>query len=849
MTKFYTNISQIGNHIFTRGFDENGQRFAHRELYEPYLFISSQRETGLTDIHGQTVEQKNFEKISDARAFIDMYKDVAGIKIYGFDRWPYVHIYDTFKDIEPDTSKINVIGIDIEVISDDGSFPQPEAADHPIVSIAMRRRDLKIVLGLGEYQSSDKNTYYIQCKNEYELLLKFLESWEKLDVDVLTGWNTEFFDIPYLIHRITRVLGEDAVNRLSPWKKIHAYTVSYGSKKLTSYNIIGIACLDYLAVYKKFRLQPRESYRLDYIAELELGEKKVDYSEEGDLRDLYRLNFQKFIDYNIQDTDLILRLEEKLGYLNQIFAIAYDAGTNFNDALSTLTNWDSIIHRYLRDQNTVIPLQRSPMTSHHIEGGYVKPPYTGMHEWVMSFDLNSLYPSLIQGYNISPDTWVKNLPELYETRMRSNVNHLFDRKIDTSLLKEYDVSMTANGNLFSRDKRGFLPQLMADMYEKRVYYKNKFFEAKLQHQENPTPELERDISRFHNMQHALKILLNSAYGALASKYFRWFELEHAEAITMSGQLAIRWVERDINAYLNKILMTENQDFVLAIDTDSVYVCFDALVKHVFKDTSNTNDVINFLDKVAKTKIEPVIDKSYQDLADYMNAFEQKMVMKRENIANKAIWTAKKRYIMNVYDSEGVRYETPDLKMMGIEAIRSSTPGVCREYIKQTLEIIMSKNEKAVQDFIKTVREEFYTLSFDDIAFPRGITMTTTKTSSTGSTYNDTYACDQHIYKKGTPIQVKGALLYNHYIDKYNLDRKYEKISDGEKIKFCYLKVPNPIKEKVISCPGRLPPELNLDKFLDYDMQFEKGYLSPISSILEAIGWHAEKKSTLEDFFI
>jgi DNA polymerase elongation subunit (family B) len=847
LSEFYTNVSQIGNHILIRGFDEKGERVQRKVLYEPYLFISTNKKTAYHDITGRPVERKNFENISEARDFVKQYSDVGGIQIYGYDRWPYVYIYDHYKDINPDTTKVNIVGLDIEVASDDG-FPEPESANKEVTAITIRRGDMKIILGCGEFKSNDKNIYYIQCKNEVDLLEKFLLSWENLDVDVVTGWNTEFFDIPYLVHRISKLLSEESSKRLSPWNRIRQYTVNMGVKTSIGYEITGIASLDYLAVYRKFQLAPRDSYRLDNIVEIELGEKKLDYSEHGNLHNLYREDYQKFIEYNIRDVDLIFMLEERLGYINQIFALAYDSGTNFNDGLSTLTNWDTIIHNYLMDSHTVVPHEKPRQVDHTIEGGYVKPPIVGMHKWVMSFDLNSLYPHLIMQYNISPDTRIESIPELDNLSRRASVDSLLNQELDTSLLENYDVTMTPNGKFYSKKNRGFLSELMMRMYEGRKKYKSRMIEAKIEYQTNPSRDLSIEISRCDNMQHALKILLNSAYGAIANKYFRWFELDNASAITISGQLSIRWIEKRINEYMNHLMKTEGVDYVLAVDTDSVYVCFDRLVSAVFDDDSDRGKIIDFLDKVAETKVQPFIDDSYRELKEYLNAYEQKMIMKRENIADKAIWTAKKRYIMNVLDSEGVRYTEPQLKMMGIEAIRSSTPGVCRDYIKETLRIIMSEDELAVQKYIAKIREEFFQLPFEEIAFPRGLNFTAKKTNSRGGTYTETYEDSKTIYRKATPIQVKGALLYNHYLKKMGLDKKYESIKDGEKIKFCYLKVPNPIHEKVISCPSDLPVELGLHKYIDYEMQFVKGYLDPINVILNVLDWSHEKKNTLEDFF-
>jgi DNA polymerase elongation subunit (family B) len=351
-------------------------------------------------------------------------------------------------------------------------------------------------------------------------------------------------------------------------------------------------------------------------------------------------------------------------------------------------------------------------------------------------------------------------------------------------------------------------------------------------------QLEKDISKYKNLQLAKKVQLNSAYGALGNKYFRFFDIRQAESITLSGQLSIKWIERRVNEYMNKLLETDDVDYVIASDTDSLYIRFDELVNKIFPNGASDDEIVNWLDKAAKQKIEPFIDKKYQELANLMNAYDQKMFMKREAIANKGIWTAKKRYILNVYDNEGVRYSEPKLKMMGIEAVKSSTPASCRDSIKKALGIIMNEDETAVQKYISNFRKEFSKLPFEDVAFPRSV--------SDLSSYQ-TRSKDFEL-KKGTPIHVRGSLVYNHLLKEYNLTKQYETIKDGEKIKFCYLKIPNPTRQNIISIVTTLPKEFQLDKYIDYDLQFDKAFLEPLRIILESIGWSSEHKQTLEDFF-
>ena len=320
-------------------------------------------------------------------------------------------------------------------------------------------------------------------------------------------------------------------------------------------------------------------------------------------------------------------------------------------------------------------------------------------------------------------------------------------------------------------------------------------------------------------------------------FFRWFDPKYAESITISGQLSIRWMEKHMNEYMNKMVGTTDEDYVIAVDTDSMYINFEKFVEKFYPNHTD-EETVQFLDKVCEGKIEKYIDQCYDTLGTYVNAFQQKMKMKREVIANKGIFIAKKRYILNVHNSEGVQYAEPKLKMMGIEAVRSSTPSVIRDNIKTALKIIMTGTEDDVINYIDEQRKSFYEMPFEDVAFPRGCKdMSKWMGLENGKPF-----------KSGTPIHVKGAILYNDLIRKMKLDKRYEEVHDGDKIKFCYLKMPNILGEHVISTPGSLPKELDLNKFIDYEKQFDKAFVEPIKTILDVIGWHVEKQFSLERFW-
>ena len=829
--QFYTSVIQNKNKMLVRGID-NGKPVKRIYDYSPYLFVPTKKESKFRTPTGQPVGKMDFPSIWEAKDFIKQYESVEGMPIFGMTNFLYSFIFDMFKgEIKYDPSLVSVCSLDIETkMGEEDIATAIQTTPNEVTAITLGRNGKKTVLGCGDFVTDDPNINYIKCKNEFHLLQVFLEIWNSVEYspDVVTGWNIEFFDIPYLVGRIIKILGEEAVKRLSPWGQIRPYEVEIKGKRVTSYEMKGVSILDYMALYKKFTYQNQESYRLDHICFVELGEKKIDYKDEGyvNLNDLYERNFQLFIEYNIHDVKLVEMLEDKLKLIELVFALAYDAKVNYNDTLASVRQWDVMIHNYLLERNIVVPQQKPSMVT-ELVGGYVKEVKTGMHRWLVSFDLNSLYPHLIQQYNISPEMFIKRLAGFPS----------IDQILAGTAIPKTEWSIAANGCAYSKEKQGFLAAIMAKMYDDRVIYKKQMLEVKKEYEKTKDKSLLKEISRLDNMQMAKKIQLNSAYGALGNKYFRWFDINHAEAITMSGQLSIRWIADRMNEWLNKLCKTTNHDFIVASDTDSIYVCLDKLVDMVFTDQSDTKKIVGWLDKVCLEKMEPFIDKSYQDLANHMGAFAQKMHMKRECVADKAIWTAKKRYILNVWNQEGVSYDKAKLKMSGIEAVKSSTPQACRDALKKAFDIIMNQSETALQTYIAEFKEDFKKLPFETIAFPRGVT-----------NVSQYMRRGQEMFASGTPIHVKGSILYNKLIDDMKVRDKYETIANGDKIKFAYLKQPNPYRINVISAPGQLPQEFKLQQYIDYDLQFSKSYIDPLSIILDSIGWSVEKKSTLDDFF-
>jgi DNA polymerase elongation subunit (family B) len=844
---YYTNVTAVGNNILYRGV-KDGRRTKLKITYAPTFYLPTNRETQFKSLNGDYLEPRRFDNMRDARDFIRRYDEVQNFKIYGNNRYEYAYIADENKGmIDWDFEHVSIAVIDIEVGSENG-FPDPYKAEQPITAIAIKYIGGKmVVFGCGDYQLK-ADEIYIKCADEYQLCKKFLRLWQDQCPDVISGWNIKFFDIPYLYNRFLKLLGEEEVKKLSPWNIVNVRrTNANNGQELDAYYPIGVAVLDYIELYKWYSPsgKSQESYSLNNIAHVELGESKISYDEYDNLHQLYKLNFQKFIEYNIHDVELILRLDDKLKLFELALTLAYDTKTNFEDVFAQTRMWDALTYNHLLERNIIVPPKGNKTKDSMFEGAYVKEPQVGVHEWVASFDLNSLYPHLLMQYNISPETLLE--PSDYTQEIRNlisdgiSLEKLLNKEVDTSQLK--DVTLTPNGQFFTTTKQGFLPRMMEEMYEDRKKFKGMMIQAKKDYEKETDKsklfEIEKRIARYNNLQLAKKLSLNSAYGALGSQYFRFYDLRMASAVTSAGQLSIKWIEAKLNAYMNSLLKTD-ADYVIASDTDSIYLRLSELVNSVYgvdgKVTASTLKVIDFMDRVCEHKIQPYIDTSYKELAEYVHAYAQKMQMKREALSNKGIWTAKKRYILNVFNNEGVQYNEPDLKVMGLEMVKSSTPSVVRDKMKESIRIMISGTEEDMQKFISDFREFFRGLPAEDISFPRGINGLTK------------YSNSSTLYNSGTPIHVKGAILYNHYLRELKLTNKYPLIQEGEKIKFTYLKVPNPFRDTVISFPARLPKEFNIQAYIDYDTQFDKTFLEPIKIILNCMGWTTEKVFTLESFF-
>ena len=830
MSEYYTNVAMYGQNLLVRGI-RDGQEFRSKIKYSPTLYIQSAKQTGYTDIYGNSLKPLQFDTMVEARNFVKQNEET-NLKVYGFPFYNSQYCIETYPNSENDWKReeIRVFTIDIEVSSEEG-FPEPDESKYPITAICVHDslRDKFITFGNGDWSKNESvlpeelvdKVFYVPCNSERQILEFFLKYWCDNYPQIVTGWNTQTFDMPYIHNRMVK-LGFD-VKKLSPWSitRLREFPTKQGTQQRVE--IVGVDDIDYLDRYKKNSVQ--ESYRLDHIATVELGEKKLDYEEAGTLHRLFFDDFNKFIDYNIQDTNLVKRLDDKMGLIDVQIAVAYKAGINYEDVSGVVKTWDALINREMAVENKIPPstFPKYSLTE-AIPGGYVKPPQVGKHGWVASFDLNSLYPHLIMQYNISPETIMDKLqvwPDISEDKRMRDFLH------NKSYKNPGDFAVAASGWVFKKDHEGMIPRAMRKLYSER---------KKIQGVMKKAQKEGKDITKLHLAQYVRKILLNSGYGAITNKYYRWFDPRLGSSITLSGQFVIQRAEMAINRYLNKLLKTDKVDYVIAIDTDSNYVNLQPLVDKFFADKSKA-EVVDILDRVCEEQLTKALNQEFDEIAKYQNVYEQKMVMGRENIADSAFWTAKKRYAMNVWDIEGYRPEKPKLKIQGLEAIRSSTPQICREPLLKLIELCLVSDEAEVQKAVQDLKKYFLTLRGEDIAFPR--------------TMNNVWAYtprDNIGFKKGTPPHIRGAVLFNRLIKQHKLENTWEFINNGEKGKFLWLREPNNVGSDVISYMTVIPNEFKVRDYIDYQKMFQKIIIEPMEGILDPIGWSIEKKLTLTNFF-
>lgn len=902
----YISIDVINNSFFHSYYDK-GMKYEIIKKFPLELF--QEAENGkYRDLFNKKLNRVEFDNCFDFYSFFKNNDDVYGQEnpIYQFLAKKYPD------DIEPEIDNINIYAIDIETYFDDSGFGLPENPTKDILSISCVKlnnnvEQKPIVFGRKKYNGDD--CIYVFCSDEKDLLIKFQKFIKLKQIGIITGWNVKNYDMPYIINRWQKLFGMDGINNFSPFSDLEknaklVFEISSYSKHnyetTNNYKIVGITILDYFDLYQKYSTTPVDDYRLNTIAEYELQKNKTDYSEYKDLMTLYEKNFDRFIEYNINDVVLIKQLNEKLNYISHACMTAYLGKTRFEDIFFQVRWWDIYIYNELKKLNIQIPYKKES-NEVNIIGGYVKNPESKLYSWIMTYDLTSLYPSIIMSFNLSPETIISSatyrseniienvendnesvsMPLLKEDNTplriafdktipdsipdRNGVEKLLDgmskigvghvsclddilqKNVDTSFLKKKNCTMLANGAQFLRNKEGIFTSLVKKLFTLRMNYRNKAKEyAQLLEKEKSDVYVKLQASA-DARQLAIKIQLNSLYGACANRYFRYNNQDISEGITITGQYIIRTIADKINEYLNDLLkniLKEKMDFIVFSDTDSIGINLQIIVERLFSASKNKQDIITFLDNFSKEYILPKLKLIFKEIEDYLNLYENHLDMKREIIADAGIWSGKKHYILQVYDKEGLRFQTPKLKIMGLEMIKSSTPKLVRIALTDAIKICLNGTEEELQKFVADFKLKFFNANYIDLALPRSVNDIDKWLEQNNNIIHRSY---KSILKKGVPYHVRGSVNFNDLLKKFNVNN-YKKIKNGDKIKILFLRKDNPSKENVICFTDDIPEIFNLSSYIDYETQYQKAFIQPLDTLLKILSWEYQKSNNLSVFF-
>lgn len=822
--------------LFT--WDKDGKRITLDCSYNPYLWIESKSKTGNKSLFNTDITKKEFNNQWDRAKYI---RESGRTRIFENIGCEHQFLIDTFWERHQEDTftqhPLKILYIDIETYSPD-AFPIPSQAKDVInvITVFDSLKNKFITWGLGKLDKQIDNCKYIKCDSEIVLLSKFLEYLEKDYPDIITGWNTEFFDIPYIINRMYNILGEEAVKRLSPVRNVYKRSITgqFGREQ-DKYYIKGISCLDYLDIYKKFSVGLRESYKLDAIAEYELEEKKIDYGNTN-LSSLADEDWQTFVVYNVQDVNLIVKMEDKLRYLELLRMLAYVGCTTFESAMGTLSTITGAVVMKGREKGLAIPTFVKDSAQHQrYEGAYVGEPQRGFQQNILSFDANSLYPNTMISLNLSPETKIGTI--VSKTDKDITIKHVngqtFTLKHDafTKFVKDEKIAVSKAKVLFTQAKKGIVPEIVDRLYQQRVEIKKELKQCKLKllkltKNTAEYKKTKRTIDRLDIKQFTIKILINTVYGYFGNKHAPIGDSDIARSITLTGQAVIKQSNTILREYIKRESNTDNIDPIIYNDTDSSYISIKPIVdaKQIeFVDDQNkiTEDVY-----IHAQKIEDYLNKEITKWSRLsLNSLDSRFVFKRECICDVGVFLQKKRYVLHVLDDEGIPVNK--YKYTGVEVVRSTIPNAIKPYVKEIIETMLHTQDLSKTDkvFLEAY-DTFKRLPVEDIAFVMGVKDYTKYAAK----------CDGYNTVKSMPIHTKAAYFYNLMVDKFEVDADFEKIDTGDKVRYFYVKQPNRYGLSIMGYKYYLPEQLKETFLPDTELMFEKVIFSIIERFYESVGW-------------
>lgn len=845
---YYSSFFQKWNKVYIRQINPDGTRTNFNVEYKPKLYVKSENPNcDFKTLYGEDLFEIEFSTIESAKEYAKASQD----KIFGYPRWEYACVDDQYPyDIEYKYEDLRVVFVDIEVESDT-HYSTIKNPDQPVTLIQLLYKDVYYVFGTEFYETYENNVKFIRCKDEVDLLKKFVQVFRKFDPDIISGWNSQGYDIPMLHERMNLLGLGDTFKRLSPFNYIDTSEVLVFGKMQLRVDIKGIQHLDMIELIKKFDRKKYENYKLDTVSKAVLKKGKISY--DGKLSDLYVTDYKRFIDYGLTDVQLVKEIEDAKNLIRMVVMVGYMNKANYIDAFSQVRSWDNQIMIYLKHQDKMqVPYLLAKDDDDFIEAGdekfegaYVFQPKTGRWEWVITDDVQSMHPSIIMSFNISPETYLGNSNKNVEFFLKDCPQY-------TRELIDRNATSLANGAMFDNTYEGFLPKIVRRVFDMRNEAKGEYKKYKklVESLENTSDtsidnvatvkSYKNEIIKYDTLQFALKTSIAAVFGFLGNKYSRFYQLDMAEGITLTSQVMLKSGASEIERVVKELTNTE-EPVMLYGDTDSLIYSVSSIVEKFVPKDASKEKVTEFLDRFHKSKIAVPLQNKIIEIQYRMNAKEHSIRFVRDVISDVTILVAKKKYIMSVMDAEGVRYAKPDLKLMGIESVKTSTPQFCRDKIETAIENILYKTNDDLISYLDKTKSEFMKLPVEDISSPRGINDIDKYTAD--SIVVDSFGDDEDeesiTYKTRTPMHVKASIFHNKLLMEYDLTKWYQPIENGDKIKFTYLKSPNPIGNNAIAFDGKLPEEFKLHKYVDYEMQYEKTFLNAIKGITSVIGWTTE----------
>ena len=843
MAKSYINVYRSSSTELTHTFIEDGVRKREVVQFQPLRGYHCNTESEWKDIYGRNLTTQRFDSMYAAAQWEKENKDL--FDIYGSIQAPVEFITEFYHDvIKPQKKSMNIYNLDIEVYTGGTSgFPKPHNKANYISAVTFQNMvtNQYYAFGLKDYTPKKDNVHYYKCKNELHLIDALLDFVNRQDIDVLTGWNIEAFDIPYIVNRITFLMGEEAARRLSPDRTVTKDKKTINKREVEIFKIQGIIVWDYYNLYQKFTFDKKERYTLDYISQYEKVAAKIDYHADGyeSIADMYDNDFDLFMEYNIMDVECVYKLDQKMKFLDIAIQYTYMMKCDPDNIFGTVRPWDAMLYNELYYKKILCSPNKTQAKSDFV-GGYVREPERGMANWVTVYDIVSSYPNQIISSNLSPEmivasSMIDKYPELVAIRehFTGSIEYIGDEKylnIDacldiealetiTETLDKYDLCFTPNGQFFRKDRQGFIPEVVQRIFKERVAIKGEIKRAKEAHDKDLVEYLE-------SRSLILKICINSLYGCTGSEHFRYYDVRLATAVTWQGQLCARGVAE----YVIKKFPSLSWKYS---DTDSIFLSLERAVEMKYgKDRPDIETIALFLLQLQEKRIDPVIDEYFVRLGKALNTHQMTVKMEHECLADMTIFIEKKKYAMKQVFKEGEWFlDKLKLKIKGIEIVRTSTPQCCRDVLKTALELIFTSTNAALIELVDEFKEKFYSLPFEDVAFPRGANFK-----------------DYKLDSKSLPIAVRAAMIYNRALKDTNVDEKYIPIGDGDKIKFAYIRKPSLFHSDVLGILDTMPTEWEGKYTLDYKTQFEKAFMAPLAKIVKCINWQTTVVASLESFF-